>query len=194
DNLTIGGSFADYDGELVNAAQGSCLRLTGAAGECGDAGGTPGTVAGEDISGLVPNLVPQGTYTLYVDYNWQLANGSTIGLRADVRHRDTVWLRAGARDRHTLTQDGTRPLFQRPELDKIGASISWTNADEDLTIELWGRNLDDDYDWINSGPGSPFSYAAGILTADAPPGPPGTVRPRGYAGRKQVGITARFLF
>ncbi len=91
--------------------------------------------------------------------------------------------------------DGTRPMFQRPELDKIGANISWTSADGNLMIELWGRNLDDDYDWINFGPGSPFNYPRGVLTSNATPGiPPGTVRPRGYAGRRHVGLTARFLF
>ena len=62
-----------------------------------------------------------------------------------------------------------------------------------LTIELWGRNLDDDYDWINFGPGSPFNYAGGVLPPGAT-GAPGTVRPRGVSGRKQVGVTARFLF
>jgi len=181
ENLTIGGSFASYDAELVNASQGSKLDIA------------TGTIIGEDISGLQPNLVPEGTYTIYFDYDWGLSNGSTISLRADVRHRDAVWLRAGGNDRVTLTQDGTRPLFQRPELDKIGASIGWTNANEDITIELWGRNLDDDYDWINSGPGSPFSYAGGVLQTGAT-GALGTVRPRGYSGRKNVGITARFLF
>jgi hypothetical protein len=105
-----------------------------------------------------------------------------------------MWGRAGARDRHTLTQDGTRFMFERPDLTKTGLNISWTNAEEDITIELWGRNLDDDYDWINFGPGSPANYARGIVTADAPPGPAGTARPRGVNGRAQMGVTARFLF
>jgi len=181
ENLTIGGSFASYDPVLVNATQGSALDVN------------TGVVSGEDISGLVPNYVPDETYTIYFDYQWTLGGGSTIGLRADLKHRGSNWGRAGANDRVTLTQDGTRPMFLRPELDKIGANISWTSADENLMIELWGRNLDDDYDWINFGPGSPFNYAGGVL----PPGvtgAPGTARPRGYGGRKQVGVTARFLF
>jgi len=183
ENLTIGGSFATYDAKLVDAVQGSALDVN------------TGMVAGEDISGIVPNWVPEETYTLYFDYEWSLANGSTIGLRADVRHRGENWGRAGANDRQTLTQDGTRYMFLRPELDKLGAMVSWTNADENITLELWGRNLDDDYDWINFGPGSPANYARGILApgVSAPP-PAGTARPRGYAGRKQVGVTARFLF
>ncbi|NNC65579.1 MAG: TonB-dependent receptor, partial [Gammaproteobacteria bacterium] len=182
DNLTIGGSFATYDAELVNAVQGAAFDPV------------TGGVIGEDISGLEPNYVPQGTYTIYFNYQWQLANGSTIGLRADARQRDAMWGRAGARDRHTLTQDGTRFMFERPDLTKTGLNISWTNAEEDITIELWGRNLDDDYDWINFGPGSPANYARGIVTADAPPGPAGTARPRGVNGRAQMGVTARFLF
>lgn len=181
DDLTIGGSFASYDAKLVNAIQGSALDVN------------TGIVAGEDISGLVPNYVPEETYTLYFNYEWQLSGGSTIGLRADLRHRGENWGRAGGNERVTLTQDGTRPLFLRPELDKIGANISWTNAAEDITISLWGRNLDDDYDWINFGPGSPFNYAGGVLPSGVT-GAPGTARPRGYAGRKQVGITARFSF
>ncbi|MDH3507887.1 MAG: TonB-dependent receptor [Gammaproteobacteria bacterium] len=183
DNFTVGGSFATYDAKLVNAVQGSALDVN------------TGIVAGEDISGIVPNWVPEETYTIYGDYRWQLANGSTIRLRADLRHRGENWGRAGANDRQTLTMDGTRYMFLRPELDKIGALISWTNAAEDITVELWGRNLDDDYDWINFGPGSPANYARGVLApgVSAPP-PAGTARPRGYGLRKQVGITARFLF
>ena len=56
---------------------------------------TTGIVAGEDISGLVPNYVPEETYTIYFDYQIGLANGSTIGLRADLRHRGENWGRAG---------------------------------------------------------------------------------------------------
>ena len=185
DRLQIGGSVALYDAETVNATQGTSLDLA------------TGTIIGEDISGLVPNYVPEETATLYFDYQLPLANGSTIGLRADWRHRGENWGRAGGADRDTLTQDGTRFMFLRPELNKLGANISWTSASEQLTIELWGRNLDDDYDWINFGPGSPANYAVGQL------GPQGiiqgngltaTARPRGYTGRRQVGLTARFLF
>jgi iron complex outermembrane receptor protein len=181
ERLQIGGNIASYDAEMVNATQAAALDIT------------TGLLIGEDISGLQPNLVPEGTYTIYADYEISLSNGSTIGLRADLRHRDEAWLRAGGNDRVTMTQDGTRPLFQRPALDKIGAMISWTSASGSTTVELWGRNLDDDYDWINSGPGSPFNYAGGVLQTGET-GAPGTVRPRGYSGRQQVGITGRFLF
>lgn len=186
DNLTIGGSFASYDAELVNATQGSTL-------DTNPASPTFGQILGEDISGLQPNFVPEGTWTLYFDYEWQLANGSTIGLRADARQRDGMWGRAGATDRETLTQDGTRLMFWRPDLTKTGLNISWTNAEEDLTIEFWGRNLDDDYDWINFGPGSPANYARGVLPAGVA-GTPGVARPRGVNGRAMMGVTARFLF
>ncbi len=181
ESLTIGGNLASYDAELVNATQGTTLDIT------------TGTIIGEDISGLVPSYVPEETYSFYIDYEISLSGGSTIGLRADLRHRGENFGRAGGNDRVTLTQDGTRLLFLRPDLDKIGAQISWTSASGGTEISLWGRNLDDDYDWINFGPGSPFSYAGGVL----PPGvagAPGTVRPRGVAGRRQIGLTARFLF
>ena len=181
ENLTIGGSLANYDPELVNAIQGSMLDIT------------TGIIAGEDISGLVPNLVPEETYAIYFDWGIPLSNGSTIGLRADLNHRGESWLRAGGSDRDSLTQDGTRPMFERPALDRIGAQISWTSASGGSSLVLWGRNLDDDYDWINSGPGSPASYARGTV---GPGGlaPASVARPRGYGGRKQVGLTARFLF
>jgi iron complex outermembrane receptor protein len=183
ENLTIGGSLASYDSKLVDAIQGSALDTD------------TGIVSGEDISGLVPNYVPEETFTIYADYQWTLSGGSTIGLRADLRHRGTVWGRAGGNERQTLTLDGTRPMFQRPEIDKIGASISWTSASGGTMIELWGRNLDDDYDWINWGPGSPANYPRGPLAAGTTnPANPGTSRPRGVAGRTQVGMTARFLF
>ncbi len=181
ENLTIGGSLASYDAELVNAIQGTMLDIT------------TGIIAGEDISGLVPNYVPEETYAIYFDYEIGLNNGSTIGLRADLNHRGKSWLRAGGADRDSLTQDGTRLMFERPALDRIGAQISWTSASGGTSLVLWGRNLDDDYDWINTGPGSPASYARGTVGA-AGIAPAGTVRPRGYAGRSQVGVPARFLF
>ena len=184
--MTIGGSLASYDAEIVNGIQGTMLDIT------------TGIVAGEDISGLVPNYVPEETYAIYGDYQWTLSGGSTIGLRADLNHRGENWLRAGGPDRDSLTQDGTRPMFLRPELDRIGAQISWTSASGSTTLVLWGRNLDDDYDWINAGPGSRFNYGRGQLGPlglEAPPdGGPAVIRPRGYSGRKQVGLTARFLF
>jgi hypothetical protein len=84
-------------------------------------------------------------------------------------------------------------MYLRPELDKIGASIGWTSASGGTTIELWGRNLDDDNDWINFGPGSPATFARGTV-GPAGLAPAVVARPRGISGRKQVGVTARFLF
>ena len=56
---------------------------------------------------------------------------------------------------------GTNFMYLRPELDKIGMNLSWTSADEALTISLWGRNLDDDPDYINRGPGIGFIFNNG---------------------------------
>ncbi len=180
ENLRIGGSLGSYDVEL---GAGSVV------------GGTfdpnTGTFTGEDVSGQEPNNSPDLTYTIYADYTWALNNGSSIRLRGDMFHRASMWSQVGVANRDGLNLAGTGPMHQRPELDKIGLNLSWTNADEDLTISLWGRNLDDDPDFINSGPPIGFIFNRGQ------PGPLGFTtasRPVGYTGRRQVGVTASWSF
>ena len=82
-------------------------------------------------------------------------------------------------------------MYLRPELDKIGVNLSWTSASDNLTVSLWGRNLDDEPDYINYGPGIGFIFNLGQ------PGALGNrvrSRPSGTTGRAQAGVTASFRF
>jgi hypothetical protein len=102
-----------------------------------------------------------------------------------------MWDQAGVANRDGLNLAGTAPMYLRPKLDKIGLNLSWTNAADNITVGLWGRNLDDDPDFINRGPGIGFIYNLGQ------PGPLGNrvrSRPVGVTGRKEVGLTASYRF
>lgn len=181
--LEIGGNIASYDPEfLPGSFQGSMFNAV------------TGEFSGEDISGLVPSNSPQFTYYLYGDYQWVLGSGGSIRLRADVRHRDRMWSQNGATNRDGLNASGTDFQYIRPEIDKIGLSLTWTNADDDISVSLWGRNLDDEVDYINTGPGIGFIFNRGAPNpgSDAPSGV--RQRPVGRTGRKQVGVSASFSF
>ncbi|HEY5623773.1 MAG TPA: TonB-dependent receptor [Gammaproteobacteria bacterium] len=179
-SLEFGGSIASYDPEYsAGALQGGMFDPV------------TGTFAGEDISGTVPSGSPEFTYYLYGDYEWALGNGGSLRLRADVNHMDPRWQQNGASNRCGLNLAGTDFEYRRPELDKLGLSLTWSNADDDISVSLWGRNLDDDPDYINTGPAIGFIFNLGA------PGEGGCrvrSRPVGETGRSQVGLSASFRF
>ena len=178
DNLTIGGSVAVYDPKFL---EGSKIAATFDVSTGSFAGG-------EDVSGTIPaNSVDQAAY-MFATYNWGLANGSTLSLRGDWRHRGTVQGQNGVRERNGLNLLGTGIATEKPELNKLGLRLSWTSADDKLDVSLWGRNLDNKPDYINFGPGFGYVYLNG-------PGPnPVRARPSGTTGRRQIGATVRYNF
>ncbi len=181
ENFEIGGNIASYSPEfLPGSFQGGSFNPV------------TGEFTGEDISGTVPAGSPELTYAIYGDYQWQLGNGGTIRLRADLRHKDQMWSQNGANNRLGLNIEGTNFQYIRPEIDKIGVNLSWTNAADSMTISLWGRNLDDDPDYINTGPGIGFIFNRGVPGVGQTQGV--RSRPVGTTGHKQAGITANFRF
>ncbi len=181
ENFEIGGNIASYSPEFLPGSfvGGSFNPVTG-------------EFTGVDISGTVPAGSPELTYAIYGDYQWQLGNGGTIRLRADLRHKDQMWSQNGANNRLGLNIEGTNFQYIRPEIDKIGVNLSWTNAADSMTISLWGRNLDDDPDYINTGPGIGFIFNRGVPGVGQTQGV--RSRPVGTTGHKQAGITANFRF
>ena len=179
--LEIGGNIASYSPEFLSGSfQGGAFDPS------------TGLFTGEDISGTVPSNSPEFTYYLYGDYQWLLGNGSSLRLRADLRHKDQMWSQNGASNRNGLNAAGTGPQYIRPEIDKTGLSLTWTNADDDISVSLWGRNLDDEPDYINTGPGIGFIFNRGAPNADGSLGV--RQRPVGLTGRRQVGVSASFNF
>jgi iron complex outermembrane receptor protein len=125
-----------------------------------------------DISGHRPPGAPEWTYNLAGEYTFNLNNGGALVLRADFRGRSDVYNQTSSR---TGPRAGAR---LRPETHNWGARVTWLNADNDLRISLWGRNLSEDWDITNFGPPSPCcaSFAAG------------------FRGKREFGVTATYDF
>ena len=121
-----------------------------------------------DISGHRPPGAPEWTYNIIGEYTIDLNNGGSLMLRADVRGRSDVY-------NQTSSRTGPRADARlRPEVKDWGARVTWTNANEDLRVSLWGKNLSEDWDITNFGPPSPCcaSFAAG------------------FRGKREIGLTA----
>ena len=129
------------------------------------------TGSGDDLSGHRPAGAPEWTYTLFGEYTAHLGNGSSLLFRADIRSRSDVFNQTSNR----LTDP---PLRLRPEVTNIGARITWTSSDEDLSVSVWGKNLSEEVDIENFGPPSPCcsSFAAG------------------FRGKEAYGVTASYDF
>jgi iron complex outermembrane recepter protein len=181
ENLTLGGMVALYDPKFK---EGSALS---AAFDLA----TGSFSGGEDVSGTIPaNSVDESAF-LWGSYDWNLSNGSNLNLRADYKYRAAIWARNGAIDRAGLNLKGDGFAYLRPKLGKIGLRFTWTSADENLSLAIWGKNLDNKPDYINSGPGFGYVYLNG-------PSVNGSVpvrgRPSGSTGRRLVGATATWNF
>ena len=127
---------------------------------------------GDDLSGLRPAGAPEWTYTLFGEYTAHLGNGSSLLFRADVRSRSDVFNQTSNR----LTMPV--PLRLRPEVTNFGARVTWTSADENVSVSAWGKNLNEDVDIENFGPPTPCcsSFAAG------------------FRGKRSYGITGSYSF
>ncbi len=99
-------------------------------------GQIPGTVdqRGEDISGstFIPQA-PTSAYTLAIDHNFGLQQGSNIAVHLDYVYRDDVF---------------SQPARGLPvkSLGIFNARIAWRGViggEKDLEIALWGKNLAD---------------------------------------------------
>jgi iron complex outermembrane receptor protein len=180
DNFTAGGTVAFYDpefksGTIINGAQQADGTITG----------------GEDVSGTMPSYNVDFAYYLFAEYSWQLAGGSTIRLRGDVKHRDETWGLNGANNRAGLNLNGDGFMYLKPSITKPGLMAEWISAEENMSFSVWGRNLDDDPDPVNYGPPFGYVYLLGQSVNDSP-----RVRARasGVTGRRQIGATFRYNF
>jgi len=163
--LTISAGFAIQDSEI--------------GGNTPDPSGLIDPATGQIVSfdGLRPGGAPDWTFNLALDYAIELTGGSTLDLRADYRGRDDVFFQT--RDRFVITDGVLQSSDQllRPNIIDLGAQIKWTNAEENLSIALWGKNLLEDADITNF---SPF-IAAGINDFAT-----------GFRGKREIGVTANY--
>ncbi len=171
ENLLVGGNAAFYDGKLGPNS------FTGATWDpiCS-------CVVGVDVSGLPTGL--SNTFVLFGEYTFDMSGGASLQIRADIQHRSTV--EPPAVRFNVLELDGTGKAFERPAIDNIGASVTWTSADGSTKVALWGQNLTDEFDWGGWGPASSFHFNNGGSG-------PGS-SPRNYEGRRRIGMDVRFNF
>jgi iron complex outermembrane receptor protein len=152
DNFLLSGSVASIDAKMRN---------------------TPDPVDDSiDISGHRPPGAPEWTFNLIGEYTMDLGSSGSVQLRADYRGRSDVY-------NQTSSRTGPRADVRlRPQVNDWGARVTWMNADENLAISLWGKNLREDWDITNFGPPSPCctSFAAG------------------FRGKREFGLTASYDF
>jgi len=179
DNFQLGGNIGLYDAEF---GPGSTTGATfDPSGEI--------VPSGADISGERPNTSPEETWALWGSYDFALGGGSSLRLRADWMHRGDQWARVANRD--GLNIAGTEFINLRPELDRYGVNATWTSASQNLDISLWVRNLNDEMDPLNPGPGVGYIFNLGQA---GPEGGRDRTRPRGFTGRQVSGATLTYRF
>ena len=95
------------------------------------------TINGVDPTKLPGNSddlrqAPENKYSLTAVYDIPLAGGSLISLRADYMHTDEQ------------INDYLNQNTIIDEFDLIDARVSWTSADNNWVVALWGKNLTDE--------------------------------------------------
>jgi hypothetical protein len=182
EGLTLGGHVALYDpkflsGTIINGRQTADGTIEG----------------GEDVSGQKPSLSVDRAVLLWASYDWELAGGSSLRLRADVKDQSSVWGQNGANNRAGLDQYGKCCMYLNPAITKTGLRLEWTSAEGNMGFSVWGRNLDDDPYYVNYGPPFGYVYLNGAGSLD-PDGSPVRARAVGSTGRRQVGATFSYQF
>jgi iron complex outermembrane receptor protein len=181
EGLTVGGHIALYDpkfisGTIINGRQTAEGTIEG----------------GEDVSGEKPSNSVDRAMVFWASYDWELAGGSSLRIRADVKDQGSVWGQNGANNRlgRNLNDDGF--MYLNPSQTKTGLRIEWTSAEGNMGFAVWGRNLDDDPYYVNYGPGFGYVFLRGPDISG--PGTGVRARPSGQTGRRQVGATFKYNF
>ena len=180
DNFQLGGNIGLYDAEF-QAGSTTGAQFDPITGEIGP--------TGVDMTGERPNNSPEETWTLWGSYVFDFTGGSSLRFRADYMHRGDQWSRVGNRDGRNIADTAFMNL--RPDLDRYGVDVSWTSSNDKLGISLWVRNLNDDMDQLNPGPGVGYIFNLGAV---GPNGGRDRDRPRGFAGRQVSGATLTYRF
>ena len=152
DNFVLSGGFALIDAEMKDTPDPADASI--------------------DISGMRPPGAPEWTFNLIGEYTQDLSDGGSLVFRADYRGRSDVY-------NQTSSRTGPRADARlRPSVGDWGARATWYNADDNLSVSFWGKNLTEDWDITNFGPPSPCcsSFAAG------------------FRGKREYGVTVDYSF
>lgn len=180
DSFQLGGSIGLYDAEFGPGSTVGAIfdPMTGEI-----------IPSGADIAGERPNNSPEETWAIWGTYVFDFSGGSSLRFRADWQHRSDQWSRVNGRD--SLNLAGSCCMNLRPELDRYGVDVSWMSASDKLGIALWVRNLNDEMDQLNPGPGVGYIFNLGVA---GPDGGRDRARPRGFTGRQTGGVTLTYRF
>jgi len=112
--------------------------------------------------------VPLWTAYLSAAYERPLKGGSSLRYYVDARSRA---------DRTSDIGPQGQPEIVTPGDTILGARLTWTNADGDLRLSLWGRNLTNEDDFVNVEYGTAADQTfeeLGLLQGIRRAGPPRT--------------------
>jgi iron complex outermembrane recepter protein len=152
DQFDIGGTMAYLHAEFSEFCTGDPTRPTAAI--------QPGCTATAPINlkGFTLPRAPRFTATAYAGFTQPLDGGSSINLRADVRHQSKMF----------FTQFN-RPSVAQKSYQTANARLTWTSSDELYSVGAWVNNIfDKDYfsELLESGAFNPALVVQGNV---APP-------------------------
>ena len=113
DSFAFGGAVASYDPKFLPGSQ-IAATFNANTGEFAN--------NGEDVSGRRPTNAIDQAANLWATYDWQMANGGSWRLRADLRHRGDVWGQTSAADRCSQKYVLGRDLQSAPGAEQDGSA------------------------------------------------------------------------
>jgi iron complex outermembrane receptor protein len=99
----------------------------------------PGQAPLQDLSGNSTRMSPEWTATIRPSYEFSLGNGGTLGLAANAIYKSKQY-HAEFNDERMSSGDYTI----------VDANLLYTSPGERYTVNLWGKNLTDEFVWAGS--------------------------------------------
>jgi iron complex outermembrane receptor protein len=99
----------------------------------------PGLAPPDDLSGNTTRMSPEWSASLHPAYEFTLGGGATLGLAANAIYKGKQF--------HSEFNDDR---LSSEAYTIVDANILFTSPDERYTINLWGKNLTDEFVWAGS--------------------------------------------
>lgn len=99
----------------------------------------PGAAPLEDLSGNTTRMSPEWSANLHPSYEFSLGNGGTLALAANAVYKGKQY--------HTEFND---ERLSSEEYTIVDANVLFTSPGERYTVNLWGKNLTDEFVWAGS--------------------------------------------
>ena len=93
---------------------------------------------GLDLSGRDLPFAPDGALTTTANYRVNLGGGAALDFGLSYSWKDEYY-----------TGPQNRPVERQGSVELIDASVSWTSADGSLSVDVWGKNLNDELQVTN---------------------------------------------